>query len=50
MYNRVVFKKILHIAFLVSYVWKYKLFTPDMHDQFLQGANKQNIDTLYIYQ
>lgn len=45
-----VFYKILHIAFLVCCVWKYKLFTPDMHDQFLQGANKENIDTLYIYQ
>lgn len=29
-------QKILHVAFLVCYVWKHKLFTPDMPDQFFQ--------------
>lgn len=46
----VFFYKILHITFLICYVWEYKLFTPDTHNQFLQEANKQNINTLYIYQ
>lgn len=34
MCNGVVCKKILHDAFSVCYVWKYKLFTPDMPDRY----------------
>lgn len=48
MCSGMVCKKTLHVAILVCYVWKYKLFTPDMPDQFLQETSKQNIDTLYI--